>query len=154
MRAVRVVGLLMMFGCRKKGRRNEERMRAGEGGAKAGRLAASEDTAEAGEPAGCHLPSRGPTEGSLFSGTWGVGCPGGLFPQVEFLKKGAVALGLGAVEVVQEAAAAAHHGKEAAAGGEVFDGLLEVGGKVVDAVGEDGDLDVRGAGVFLVQAVA
>jgi hypothetical protein len=58
-------------GCRKKGRRNEEWKRAGEGGAKAGRLAASEDTAKAGEPAGCHLPSRGPTEGSLFLGTWG-----------------------------------------------------------------------------------
>ena len=36
------------------------------------------------------------------------------------------------MEVVQEAAAAADHGEEAAAGGEVLDGLLEVGGKVVD----------------------
>ena len=31
----------------------------------------------------------------------------------------------------------------AAAGSEVLHGLLEVGGKVVDAIREDGDLDVR-----------
>ena len=58
------------------------------------------------------------------------------------------------MKVVEEAAAAADHGEEAAAGGEVLDGLLEVGGEVVDPVREDGDLDVRGAGVLLVQAVA
>ena len=49
--------------------------------------------------------------------------------------------------------AAADHGEEAAAGGEVLHGLLEMGGEMVDAICEDGDLDIRGAGVFLVQAV-
>ena len=58
------------------------------------------------------------------------------------------------MEVVQEAAAAADHGEKAAAGGEVLDGLLKVGGEVVDAIRENGDLDVRRAGIFLVQAVA
>ena len=58
------------------------------------------------------------------------------------------------MEVVQKAATPTDHGEEAAAGGEVFDGLLEVSGKVVDAVREDGDLNVRGAGVFLVQAMS
>ena len=57
------------------------------------------------------------------------------------------------MEVVQEAAAAADHGQEAAAGGEILHRLLEVGGQVVDAIGQDGNLDVRGAGVLLVQAV-
>jgi hypothetical protein len=58
------------------------------------------------------------------------------------------------VEVIEEAAAAADHGEEAAAGGEVLNGLLEMGGEVVDPVCQDGNLHIRGAGVFLVQAVA
>jgi len=82
-----VVGLLMVCGCRKKGCRNEERMRAGEGGAKASRVAASEDTAKAGKPAGCHLPSRGPTEVSLFSGTWGWSVRGGYFLRLSFSRR-------------------------------------------------------------------
>ena len=126
----------------------------GEGGARpaSGRL--SEDTAKAGEPAGCHLPSRGPTEGFPFLGDLGVGYPVGLFPQVKFLEKVLVALGFGTVEVIEEAAAATDHGEETAAGGEVLNGLLEMGGEVVDPVCQDGNLHIRGAGVFLVQAVA
>jgi hypothetical protein len=58
------------------GRRNRSRLGA-----------ASEDTAKAGEPAGCHLPSRGPTEGSLILGTWGWGIRLGYFLRLSFSRR-------------------------------------------------------------------
>jgi hypothetical protein len=57
---------------------------------------------------------------------------GGLFPQVKFFKKGAITLGFGPVEVVEQPATTAHHGKKAPAGGKIFDRVLKVGGKMVN----------------------
>ena len=78
----------------------------------------------------------------------------GLFPQFQFLKKRAVTFGFGAVKVVKKAASATDHGEEASAGSEVFDGFFEVGGEVVNPVGEKSNLNIGGAGIFLVQAIA
>ena len=77
----------------------------------------------------------------------------GLFPQFQFLKKRAVTFGFGAVKVVEQASSSADHGEEASAGSEVFDGFFEVGGEVVNPIGEESNLNIGGAGVFLVQAI-
>ena len=77
----------------------------------------------------------------------------GLFPQFQFLKKGAVTFGFRAVKVVEKATPATDHGEEAAAGSEVFDGFFEVGGEVVNPIGEKGNLHIGGAGVFVVQTI-
>ena len=58
------------------------------------------------------------------------------------------------MKVVEQAPAATDHGEEAAAGGEIFDRVFEVGGKVINAFGDEGDLDIRGSGIFIVEAVA
>ena len=55
--------------------------------------------------------------------------------------------------VVQQAAALADHLEEAAAGVVVLLVDLEVLGELSDALGEDGDLDLRGTGIRLVRAV-
>jgi len=67
-----------------------------------------------------------------LGGTGSVGCGLGLFPQFQFFKKGAVPFRFGAVKIVEKAAPATDHGEEATAGGEVFDGVFEVGREVVD----------------------
>ena len=46
---------------------------------------------------------------------------GELFPQVQFLKKSAIAFGFGAMEVIEETATPADHREEATPRGEVFD---------------------------------
>ena len=89
-----------------------------------------------------------------LGGTGSVGWWLGLFPQFQFFKKGAVPFGFGAVKIVEESATATDHGEEATAGGEVFDGVFEVSREVVDPFCQECDLDIRGTGVFLVQAVA
>ena len=76
--------------------------------------------------------------GGTFGGWLGVG----LFPQVKFFKKGAITFGFGPVEVVEQSAATAHHGKKTTAGGEIFDRILKVGGKMVNPFREEGDLDI------------
>ena len=77
-----------------------------------------------------------------------------LFPQFQFLKKGAVTFGFRAVKVVKKAASSTDHGEEAAAGSEVFDGFFEVRREVVNPIREESNLNIGGAGVFLVQAIA
>ncbi len=77
----------------------------------------------------------------------------GLFPQFQFLKKRAVTFGFGTVKVVEQASSSADHGEEASAGSEVFDGFFEVGGEVVNPIGEESNLNIGGARVFLVQAI-
>lgn len=89
-----------------------------------------------------------------FPGVLGFGCWVGLFPQVEFLKKRVVALGFRAVEVIQQAAAATDHGEEAPTGGEVLDRILEMRREMVDSLGQEGDLDVGGTGILVVETVA
>lgn len=58
------------------------------------------------------------------------------------------------MKIVEKAATATDHGKEAAAGSKVFDGIFQVGGEVIDPFGEERDLNIGGAGIFVVQAVA
>ena len=58
------------------------------------------------------------------------------------------------MKIVEESATATDHGEEATAGGEVFDGVFEVGREVVDPFRQECDLDIGGTGVFVVQAVA
>jgi len=67
-----------------------------------------------------------------LGGTGSVGWWLGLFPQFQFFKKGAVPFRFGTVKIVEESATATDHGEEATAGGEVFDGVFEVGREVVD----------------------
>jgi hypothetical protein len=78
----------------------------------------------------CVVSSAQPKDGQKFParGDFGVGVGGGLFPQVKFFKKGAITLGFGPVEVVEQPAAAADHGKKTTAGGEIFDRILKVTG--------------------------
>jgi hypothetical protein len=82
---------------------------------------ASEDTAEARKPAWCHLLSSGWRWGFPLGGDLGVMGFGELFPQVQFLKKSAIAFGFGAMEVIEETATPADHREEATPRGEVFD---------------------------------
>jgi hypothetical protein len=58
------------------------------------------------------------------------------------------------VKVVKKAASATDHGEEASAGSEVFDGFFEVGGEVVNPIREESNLNIGGAGVFVVQTIA
>ena len=114
----------------------------------------SEDTAEAvWSLRGVICPAQGRQKIPLSRGL-GVEYWGGLFPQVEFLQKGMITLGFGAVEVVQQAATTTDHGEETPTGGEVLDRILEMRGEMVDSLGQKGDLDVGRTGILIVQAVA
>src|SRR5512139_406761 len=88
---------------------------------------------------------RVPVEGSsrgLLSG----GC---LLADAEALDRRAVAVDVGALEVVEEAAALAHHAQESPARVVVLHVRLEVLGEAVDVLGEEGDLHFRRPGVAL-----
>ena len=65
----------------------------------------------------------------------------------------AITLHILALEIVQQAAALTDHPVEAAGRVLVLGILLQVSGQILDAAGEDGDLDLRGAGVVFVGAV-
>src|SRR5688572_15749037 len=67
---------------------------------------------------------------------------GSLLAQAEALDQRAIGLDVLALQVVEQAAAPAHHGEQAAAGMEILDVRLEVLGKHVDALGEERDLDL------------
>jgi len=58
------------------------------------------------------------------------------------------------VEVVQKTTTTADHRQKATAGSEVFYGVFEVGGKVIDAFCEKSDLDVGRAGVLFVKTIS
>jgi hypothetical protein len=55
-------------------------------------------------------------------------------------------------EVVEETAALGHEFEQTAAGGVILPVAFEVLGEVVDPFGQQGNLHVRAAGVFFVQA--
>src|ERR1035437_3396889 len=83
---------------------------------------------------------------SLASCSW-------LFTESEFVDDFLVAFAIGVGEVFQQAVALADHLEKAAARREVLLVTLEMLGKFRDPLGEQGDLDFRRAGVFLVGAV-
>ena len=58
------------------------------------------------------------------------------------------------MEVVQKTTTTADHGQKATTGGEVFYGVFEVGGKVINAFCEESDLDVGRTGVLFVESIA
>lgn len=58
------------------------------------------------------------------------------------------------MEVVEKTATTANHGEKAATGCEVFYGVFEVGGEVIDAFREKSDLHVRRARVLIVKPVS
>src|SRR5579883_1409948 len=64
----------------------------------------------------------------------------------------AVAIGVGLLEVIEEAAALGDQHEEAAAGAVVLGVGLEVLGQLADALGEDRDLDLWAAGVRVMRA--
>src|SRR5690606_11715567 len=73
--------------------------------------------------------------------------------QPELRDQRPVALEVGALEVAQHAAALADEHQQAAARVVVLAVLFEVAGELVDPLGEQGDLDLGGAGVALAAAV-
>jgi hypothetical protein len=74
-----------------------------------------------------------------------------LLAQLELLRNGLVTIGVGGVEIIQQPAALADHHEQTPARTMVFLVLLQVLGEVVNTLSEQGDLDVGGAGVALVQ---
>src|SRR6476469_10912822 len=78
---------------------------------------------------------------------------GGSAAQAEALDQGSVARDVDLGEVVQQVASAADHEEQAAPRVMVVFVLLEVLGKVHDALGQQGDLRLRGPGVPPAQPV-
>src|SRR3954452_14595416 len=76
-----------------------------------------------------------------------------LAPQAEFRDQRPVALQVVALEVAKDAAALADHLEQAAAGVMVLAVGAQVLGELVDALGEQRDLDLGGAGVLARPAV-
>src|SRR5512134_2601443 len=70
-----------------------------------------------------------------------------LLAQAELLDERAVLLVVAALEVVQQAAALAHHPEQPAARMEILDVRLEMIGEHVDALREERDLDFGRTGV-------
>ena len=75
-----------------------------------------------------------------------------LLAQTQLIERRLVSRRRGALEVIKQPAAACHHLEQAAARGMILRVGLEMLGEMVDARSQDGDLHVRAAGVFLVQA--
>ena len=90
---------------------------------------------------------------SVNSGTAVPGCDDAHRRRPERLQELAVALEVGALKVVEEAAAAADEHQEAAPGVVVAAVLAQVLGEAVDPLGQLGDLDLDVPGVVLVRAV-
>ena len=76
-----------------------------------------------------------------------------LLADAELGDDGAVALDVFLREVVKQTAALADHLVHAETAVVVLRVLLEVLGELTDALGQDGDLDFRGAGIALVGGV-
>src|SRR5258707_8464777 len=79
--------------------------------------------------------------------------PCDLMSETEFVDELPVLREIGALQVLQEAAAALHHTQQAALPVVVLGVDPEVLGEAVDALGEQRDLNPAGAGVSFVQPV-
>ena len=75
-----------------------------------------------------------------------------LLAQTQLIERRLVSRRRGALEVIKKPAAACDHLEQAAARGMILRVGLEMLGEVIDARSQDGDLHIRAAGVFLVQA--
>src|SRR6478752_10500073 len=107
-------------------------------------------------------PAKSPSETSLPS--WSGSVKSGAFTpasiiagsvlaaEAELGDQGAVALEVGALEVTEQAAALADQHQQAAARVVVLAVLTQVLGELVDALGEQRDLDLGGSGVGAVAA--
>ena len=73
-----------------------------------------------------------------------------LLTELQFLGDGDVAAGIGFVEIIQQAAAAADHLEQPAAGAVVLHVLLQMLSEVVDPLREQSNLNVGAPGIFLV----
>ena len=76
-----------------------------------------------------------------------------LFAQTEFLDQGAVAVGILALEVGEQALATIHHLDQAAAGVVILGVSLEVVVQFIDTRGQQCDLDFRRAGIVCTAGV-
>lgn len=72
-------------------------------------------------------------------------------PKLQLLGHRLIARQVGLVEVIQQPAALADHFQQTAPRAVVLDVLLQMLGQVVDALGQKGDLHVRGACVLVVK---
>lgn len=75
----------------------------------------------------------------------------GLFPQVEFRDHALVAIVFRSAEVIEKAPARGDHFEEAAARGVILGVTLEVFRELRDPAGQERHLDVRAAGIFIVE---
>jgi hypothetical protein len=76
-----------------------------------------------------------------------------LLAYTQLLNDGFVAFGIGLSEVIEQAAALAHHHKKAAPGGMVFLVGFEVLRQFTNPLAQDGNLHLRRTGVGRVRAV-
>ena len=72
--------------------------------------------------------------------------------KVELLGEGNVALGVGIVKIIQQSTALADHFEQASAGAVVLVIILQMFGKLVDPLGQQGDLNVCGTCIPLVES--
>ena len=79
-----------------------------------------------------------------------VGVKAVLVPEPQFLNQLAVRLDIGPPQIVQQSATLAYHFQEAAATVVILAVLTKVVREVVDALGQDRDLNLGGSGVALV----
>ncbi len=93
--------------------------------------------------------------GTKTKGGPSVGRPSGnrLLAQAELLQQVVILGEVFALDVVKELATTAGHLEEAAAAVEILTMRAQVLGQVIDASREQRDLDVAGAGVFLVSFI-
>ena len=76
-----------------------------------------------------------------------------LFTELQLLGERLITGRIGAVQIVEQAATLAHHEEHAAAAAVVLLVLLEMLREGVDLLGQKGNLDIGGAGVFGVDSV-
>ena len=74
-----------------------------------------------------------------------------LLAQIQLIERRLVSRSRGALEIIKQPATACDHLEQAAPGGVILEVRLEMLGEVIDAFGQNGDLHVRAAGIFLVQ---
>ena len=73
-----------------------------------------------------------------------------LLTKLQFFRDRMIALSVRVMEVIQQTPALTHHDEQTAPRAVIFQVLLEVLGQMVDAMGEQGNLDICRAGVALV----
>jgi hypothetical protein len=78
---------------------------------------------------------------------------GSLLSETQFFDDGSVAFDLGRLEVIEKPAALANHFEKAPSAMVVFLVDPEVLGQILDLLGEKGDLDLRRAGIVIVESI-